>query len=172
MRRLLLILLAVIGAAVEAGAVLKETDLEQTLTFLQAELEQYNNELSVRTAIRKERTKTMITSLLLEMKRADQNALMLYSQKQDNVFDLTYACREATNQYHEFHRHQLPFAQFLENTEAELARYDSLIGRLETMPDMMTTQYGKSRRDTCLVLARNIRRLLGESQSPLKRDIH
>ena len=172
MRRLLLILLAVIGAAVEAGAVLKEKDLEQTLTFLQAELEQYNNELSVRTAIRKERTKTMITSLLLEMKRADQNALMLYSQKQDNVFDLTYACREATNQYHEFHRHQLPFAQFLENTEAELARYDSLIGRLETMPDMMTTQYGKSRRDTCLVLARNIRRLLGESQSQLKRNIH
>jgi len=172
MRRLLLILLAVIGAAVEAGAVLKEKDLEQTLTFLQAELEQYNNELSVRTAIRKERTKTMITSLLLEMKRADQNALMLYSQKQDNVFDLTYACREATNQYHEFHRHQLPFAQFLEKTDAELARYDSLIGRLETMPDMMTTQYGKSRRDTCLVLARNIRRLLGESQSQLKRNIH
>jgi len=172
MRRLLLILLLVAGAVTEAGAVLKEKDLEQTLTFLQAELEQYNNELSVRTAIRKERTKTLITSLLLEMKRADQNALMLYSQQQDNVFDLTYACREATNQYHEFQRHQLPFTQFLNKTEAELARYDSLIGRLETMPDMMTTQYGKSRRDTCLVLARNIRRLLGESQAQLKRNIH
>ena len=171
MRRLLLILLVVLGAATEAGAVLKEKDLEQTLTILQAELEQYNNELTVRSAVRRERTKTLITQMLLTLKQADQNALMLYSQESENVFDMTYACQEATKLYREFHGRQLPFAQFLEKTETDLARYDSIVRRLEAMPDMMTTKYGSSRRDSCLVLAKNIRRLLAANQSQLKRNI-
>ena len=171
MKRLLLLITLFVGIATTANAVLKEKDLEQTLTFLQAELEQYYNELNVRSSIRKDRTKTLITQMLLTMKQADQNALMLYSQQQDNVFDLTYACHEATKQYYDFHRGQLPFTQFLKKTEADLARYDSLIVRLESMPDMMTTKYGKIRRDSCLVLARNIRELLGENEQQLKRNI-
>jgi len=172
MKRIAYIIILLIGMTVEAGAVLKEKDLEQTLTFLQAELEQYNNELTVRSAVRRERTKELIKQLLHTLKLADQNALMLYSQKQENVFDLTYACREATNQYHEFHRNQLPFTTFLEKNQADIARYDSLINRLESLPDMMTTPYGSSRRDTCLVLAKNIRKELGESEHQLKRNIH
>ena len=171
MKRLLLLITLFVGIATTANAVLKEKDLEQTLTFLQAELEQYYNELTVRSSIRKERTKTLITQMLLTLKQADQNALMLYSQQQDNVFDLTYACHEATKQYYDFHRGQLPFTQFLKKTEADLARYDSLIVRLESMPDMMTTKYGKSRRDSCLVLAKNIRELLGDNEQQLKRNI-
>ena len=38
MKRLLIILLVALGAVTEANAVLKEKDLEQTLTILQAEL--------------------------------------------------------------------------------------------------------------------------------------
>ena len=85
MKRFFLIFLILTSFCVDAGAVLKEKDLEQTLTILQAELEQYNNELSVRSVARRERTKRLITQLLQTMKRADQNALMLYSQQQDNV---------------------------------------------------------------------------------------
>ena len=171
MKRLLIILLVALGAVTEASAVLKEKDLEQTLTILQAELEQYNNELTVRSVRRQERTKTMITQLLLTLKQADQNALMLYSQQTDNVFDMTYACQEATKQYREFHKRQLPFALFLEKNQADLARYDSIIIRLESMPDMMTTKYGSSRRDSCLTLARNIRNTLARNQQMLKRNI-
>ena len=60
MKRLLLLITLFVGIATTANAVLKEKDLEQTLTFLQAELEQYYNELTVRSSIRKERTKTLI----------------------------------------------------------------------------------------------------------------
>ena len=161
----------VLGAATETSAVLKEKDLEQTLTILQAELEQYNNELMVRSTRRQERTKTMITQMLLTLKQADQNALMLYSQQTDNVFDMTYACQEATKQYREFNKRQLPFAQFLERNQADLARYDSIIVRLESMPDMITTKYGSSRRDSCLKLAHNIRNTLAYNQAMLKRNI-
>ena len=172
MKRLLLLITLLVGIATTASAVLKEKDLEMTLTFLHAELEQYHNDLTRRTAVRKERTKQLITQMLLTLKQADQNALMLYSQKTENVFDLTYACREATKQYHDFHKHQMPFTTFLEKTEADVARYDSLISSLESMPDMMTTKYGNSKRDSCLVLAKSIRQLLGENVIQLKRNIH
>ena len=142
MKRLIIILLLLTGITYEAGAVLKEKDLEQTLTILQAELEQYNQELSMRSAARRERTKRFLTQLLQTMKRADQTAMMLYSQQQDNVFDLTYACHEATKQYKDFHKQQLPFTDFLEKTEKDIARYDSLIRRLEGMPDIVMTEYG------------------------------
>ncbi|MBQ8989936.1 MAG: mechanosensitive ion channel family protein [Prevotella sp.] len=168
----LIILTLLAGITLEAGAVLKEKDLELTLTILQGELEQYNNELTVRSAARKERTKTLVTQLLQTMKRADQNALMLYSQQQDNVFDLTYACHEATQQYQDFHRQQLPFTTFLKKTEADIARYDSLIIRLENMPDLTMTKYGDQKRDSCLVLARSIRSQLAGNAQQLKRNIH
>ena len=171
MKRLLLIFAILMAFFTEAGAVLKEKDLEQTLTILQVELGQYNNELTTRSAVRRERAKTLIMQMLHTLKQADQNALMLYSQEQDNVFDLTYACHEATKLYKDFHRQQLPFTTFLERNTKELARYDSLIIRLENMPDIMTTKYGSSRRDSCLVLARNIRRMLAESENQLKRNI-
>ena len=171
MKRFFLIFLILTSFCVDAGAVLKEKDLEQTLTILQAELEQYNNELSVRSVARKERTKRLITQLLQTMKRADQNALMLYSQQQDNVFDLTYACHEATKQYNDFHRQRLPFAEFLEKTEKDIARYDSLIQRLESMPDMTMTKYGNQKRDTCLVLAKNISKMLEGNAQQLRRNI-
>ena len=172
MKRILLTFVVIMAFIAEAGAVLKEKDLEQTLTILQAELEQYNNELTVRSARRQELTKTMITQLLLTLKQADQNALMLYSQQTENVFDMTYACQEATKLYREFNKRQLPFAQFLEKSQADLARYDSIIVRLQSMPDMMTTKYGSSRRDSCLRLARNIRNTLARNQQMLKRNIH
>ena len=171
MKRFFLIFIILASFCIDAGAVLKEKDLEQTLTILQAELEQYNNELSVRSVARRERTKRLITQLLQTMKRADQNALMLYSQQQDNVFDLTYACHEATKQYNDFHRQRLPFAEFLEKTEKDIARYDSLIQRLESMPDMTMTKYGNQKRDTCLVLAKNISKMLEGNAQQLRRNI-
>ena len=155
----------------EAGAVLKEKDLEQTLAILQSELEQYNNELTMRSAVRRERAKQLITNLLLTMKQADQNALMLYSQEQTHPFDMTYACKEATKLYREFHSRQIPFTEFLDKNTKELARYDSLVKRLESMPDMMTTKYGQQRRDSCLVLAKNIRSMLAEGNQQLRRNI-
>ena len=171
MKRFFLIFIILASFCIDAGAVLKEKDLEQTLSILQSELELYNNELSMRSVARRERTKRLITQLLQTMKRADQNALMLYSQPQDNVFDLTYACHEATKQYNDFHRQRLPFAEFLEKTEKDIARYDSLIQRLESMPDMTMTKYGNQKRDTCLVLAKNISKMLEGNAQQLRRNI-
>ncbi|SHK85630.1 mechanosensitive ion channel family protein [Xylanibacter ruminicola] len=172
MKRLLLFCVFALAIIVEAGAVLKEKDLEQTLGILRTELKQYNSELTRRSTARKDRTKRLIQQLMSTMKRADQNALMLYSQQQDNVFDLTYACHEATKQYHDFHRNQLPFTSFLEKTEGEIVRYDSLINHLQGIPTRIMTKYGAQNRDSCLVIAKSIREKLEDNASTLRRNIY
>ena len=172
MKRLLLFCIFALAMILEAGAVLKEKDLEQTLGILRTELKQYDNDLTRRSAARKDRTKRLIQQLMGTMKRADQNALMLYSQQQDNVFDLTYACHEATQQYRDFHRQQLPFTSFLAKTEGEIARYDSLINHLQGIPDRIMTKYGAQNRDSCLILAQSIRNKLEDNASTLRRNIY
>ena len=172
MKRLLVFCIFALAIVTEAGAVLKEKDLEQTLGILRTELKQYNNELDRRSTARRDRAKRLIQQLMGTMKRADQNALMLYSQQQDNVFDLTYACHEATQQYRDFHRQQLPFTSFLEKTEGEIVRYDSLINHLQGIPTRIMTKYGTSNRDSCLVLAQSIREKLEVNANILRRNIY
>ena len=165
----LLVLLT--GMTQEVGAVLKEKDLNHTLEILQTELEQYNTELKSRSEVMKNRNKQIINELVSAMKRADQNALMLYSQQQDNVFDLTYACHEATEQYRQFHSRQLPFTTFLERSNNEIARYDSLIGSLRMMPERVLSVKGTIRRDSCIALATSIRSMLEDGASQLAQYI-
>ena len=172
MKRILVFCIFALAIVTEAGAVLKEKDLEQTLGILRTELKQYNNELDRRSSVRKDRTRRLIQQLMGTMKRADQNALMLYSQQQDNVFDLTYACHEATQQYRDFHRQQLPFTSFLEKTEGEIARYDSLINHLQGIPSRIMTKYGATNRDSCLALAQSIREKLEVNANTLRRNIY
>ena len=98
MKRLLFILTILTIGLMEAQAVLKERDLEQTLEILRAELTEYHRNLSEMTAERKQRNEAIINQLVQTMKQSNQNQLMLYSQKQNYVFDLTYACHQAPEQ--------------------------------------------------------------------------
>ena len=171
LKKLFCLLVLLMGMTLEAGAVLKEKDLNHTLEILQTELEQYNTELKSRSEVLKARNKQIIGELVSAMKRADQNALMLYSQQQDNVFDLTYACHEATEQYRQFHSRQLPFTTFLERSNNEIARYDSLIGSLKMMPERVLSIKGTIRRDSCIALATSIRSMLEDGASQLSQYI-
>ena len=127
MKRLITIVCLLLVIVVEAGAVLKERDLEQTLEVLRMELVEYKQNMVLIADRRQKQEKQVFNSLLETMKRSNQNALMLYSQNQSYVFDLTYACHEATNQYQEFLHRQIPFRNFLAKHDAEIAKYDSLI---------------------------------------------
>ena len=102
------------------------------------------------------------------IRRSNQNSLMLYSQRPDYVFDLTYACHEATNQFHEFKNKTLPFRTFIDKMNIEIARYDSLIASLQKMPLMTLDEKAKIDRNVCLTLAVNIRRTLTENKITLQ----
>ena len=164
----LIILFVVFLATLSAHAVLKEKDLSQTLQILRTELTNYHRELSQQMELSKQQSERVRNQLIETMKRSNQNSLMLYSQKQEYVFDLTYACHEATEQYHAFQRQQLPFKAFLNKADADIARYDSLIGSLKAMPANMLSQQSKIDRNVCLTLATNIRNELDENRSTMQ----
>ena len=131
MKKYIIILLTIWLAALDAHAVLKEKDLANTLSILRTELTNYYRELSVQSDRRQQMEDQIGQQLRSVMLQSNQNALMLYSQKQDYIFDLTYACHEATELYHQFQQKQAPFKTFLNKTTVDVARYDSLIVSLQ-----------------------------------------
>ena len=166
MKRFLAIIVVLL-AVLNVHAVLKEKDLTQTLKILRAELTANYRDMSERTYLDKKRREQVRNQLDATMKRSNQNSLMLYSQKQEYVFDLTYACHEATEQYHEFKRQRVPYKQFMKRTDSEIARYDSLIATLEAMPQDVLTAQGKKDRIVCLGLAKKIRTTLDKNRDML-----
>ena len=163
MRRLLTIIV-ILATTLSTHAVLKEKDLPQTLQILRSELVNYHRELTGMIEQNRKQSESVRNQLIETMLRSNQNSLMLYSQKQEYVFDLTYACNEATDQYHLFQQQQLPFKAFLNKTNNDIARYDSLIGSLKAMPVTMLSNEAQTDRNICLTLATNIRNSLDENR--------
>ena len=168
MKRFILILALLLGITIEAGAVLKEKNLEETLTILRSELTKHYHEMTSQREEREEQTQEVFRNLTQTMKQSNQNALMLYSQKQEYLFDLTYACHQATEQYQRFQRQQMPFRDYLKKTDVEIARYDSLVNSLKAMPTNMLSEEAKTDRNVCLTLATSIMRTLQEDSQQME----
>jgi small-conductance mechanosensitive channel len=154
----LLLIVCLFLYALPTHAVLKEKDINATLTILRQELMDKHDELEKRNKISVIRNEQIMKQFRETYQRSNQNSLMLYSQRPEYVFDLTYACHEATNQFREFTRRSMPLRKFIEKNDAEIARYDSLIGSLEKM--MRYSQLDERARidcNVCLTMATNIR---------------
>lgn len=113
-------------------AVLKEKDLAATLAVLRAELANTYNEQKQNIARYNVIAQMQHKQMISLMQRSDQIGLMLYSQKQDFTFDMTYACHEATSLYHEFNKRSMPYQKILDRINTELNRYNALISSLQT----------------------------------------
>ena len=168
MKKTLIILALIMGMVSEAGAVLKEKNLDSTLVILRAELTKHYQELNDQRTEQRRQSQEVFTNLRETMNQSNQNALMLYSQKQEYLFDLTYACHQATEQYQRFQRQQLPFREFISNTSGEIARYDSLINSLQAMPTNIMGERAKTDRSVCLTLATVIKRTMEEDSQQME----
>lgn len=130
-------LLIMLCVSISAGAVLKEKNLNSTLSVLRAELETAFYEHRNSMARYKMYTEQQHKQMVALMQRSDQVALMLYSQKQDFTFDMTYACHEATEMYREFNKRSMPYNNIMKRMDAELTRYKYLIETLSMIPPSM-----------------------------------
>ncbi len=166
-KRAFLIILFLAGVILPSVAVLKEKDLDNTLTILRTELIKCRTELERQSTFIQHQQEQMGKNLFAIMNRSNQNSLMLYSQKSEYIFDMTYACHEATEQYHEFQRNVMPFRKYLARTRNELARYDSLVNTLSAMPTRTLSERANIDRSVCLALAINIRRTLKDNSNQL-----
>ena len=154
--------------ALPSQAVLKEKDLNNTLSILRNELTQTHQEQKRMQIKFKNSSDKVKKNLFAILAKSNQNALMLYSQKLDYVFDLAYACHEATDQFRDFKENSLPFRSYVTKINGEVARYDSLVGSLQSMPTMTLSPKAKIDRNVCLTLAVSIRNNLLESKNMLQ----
>ena len=154
--------------ALPSQAVLKEKDLNNTLSILRNELTQTHQEQKRMQIKFKNSSDKVKKNLFAILSKSNQNALMLYSQKLDYVFDLAYACHEATDQFRDFKENSLPFRSYVIKINGEVARYDSLVGSLQSMPTMTLSPKAKIDRNVCLTLAVSIRNNLLESKNMLQ----
>ena len=167
----LLTMILLLAVCTAGHAVLKERDLDRTLKVLRGELTENYQEYMDEAERRSEETQVIVGQLRETLRRCGQNALMLYSQKQNYVFDLTYACHEATEQYHEFMRQQLPFKTYLATADADISKYDSLIVTLQGIRLDMLSDEARTDRAVCLTLATTIRNTLDEGRRQVNRYV-
>ncbi len=162
-----LIALLMLLCVAPAQAVLKEADLDNTLSILRQELTNYYKDQQRQSETNKTARRMVFTELMNIVKRSNQNALMLYSQRPDYVFDLSYACHEATEMYHSFRSAIQPFRDIVDKYDVEIARYDSLVVSLGKMPTRMLSEHASTDRNVCLTLAINIKRTLEENRQSM-----
>lgn len=167
-KRLYIIILLMVAFVLPSNAVLKEANLDTTLYMLRTELTNYHIDLEKQNQAAKAQQLAVIQELISIVKQADQNSIMLYSQRNGYIFDMTYACHEATEQFKKFKSKAVPFRQMIKKNNVEVARFDSLINYLYGMNTMFLSEEAQVNRNVDLTLAVNIRSQLVEKQKQLQ----
>ena len=159
-KKLFFITILLFFLTLPAAAVLQEDSLKNSLSVLRHEL--IAQHLEQTKQLNKSRFITeQVTNQMKEIgDKSAQVSLMLYSQKTDNIFDLTYACQQATELWKDFQTKTRPFHDLITESNEEIARYDSLVNVLSTMYTFGLTPKMKTDRNVCLTLAVSIRRML------------
>ena len=166
----LVVLGALLFGAVPARAVLKERDLNQTISVLRAELENAFREQKERMERYHKQAELQHQAMVETMQHSDQIALMLYSQKEEYTFDLTYACHEATEQYREFRRSRVPYQKIMARMEQEVQRYKSLLDALQGLSPLSLNETSQKYRDVCIKLATKMLNNVRETKNSLAAD--
>jgi potassium efflux system protein len=156
MKRFFWLCLVLMTIALPSQAVLKERDMSRTLAVLRSELEKYQIQQNARSASEAQRNTEMRKRTIATLESSDQTALMLYSQKMDYIFDLTYACNAATQQYNEYQRTRMPFDKIIIQLRQDTTNYSGLVQSLSHMPMMLLSAKAATDRDVCLTLATSI----------------
>ncbi len=123
----LLLLIAIVVASPDAGAVFKERDFGRTIEVLCAELERKYKEQQETMRVYEANAAKQHEKLVATMQQIDQISLILYSQSNEFTFDMAYACQQATDLYDNSRVAHMPFDKILMRLDSEVERYDSLI---------------------------------------------
>lgn len=133
-KRKLFLLALVLLVAVPAFAVFNEKDLGQTLSVLRQELKADYDKMAGSSERLTRRNDMQHHSMVNMMKKCNELALMLYSQKQDFTFDMTYALKSVTREYEDFNKRRMPFDDIVSRMDLEIDRYSRLVESLRRLP--------------------------------------
>ena len=163
-----LIALVVLTTAIQASAVLKESTTQQTLGVLCEELSKTHKEQKERAQRFEMRNKQFQRSIGRDLEQCNNIELMLYSQKEQNIFDLAYACGQATDLYKRVSRTR-SFKQFEQYMDEQINQYENLILALNNIPDyQFKNNEMRVTRDSCIYLAKVIEDEISKARETLK----
>ena len=136
-KKRIIALLAAFLLTLPLAAVLGERNLAATLHSLRGELEQDYEKMFTSQGRIAERHGRQHDQMVSIMKKCNELALMLYSQKQEYTFDLTYALESVTAEYNDFNQNRMPFDQIVGQLDIEIERYSRLIESLRRLPPQL-----------------------------------
>ena len=160
--------MVLLATVLPAGAVLKESTMAQTLGVLCEELSETHQEQKARAERFEQRNKQFKRSIGRDLELCNNIELMLYSQKEQNIFDLAYACGQATTLYKRVSRTR-SFKQFEQQQDEQIAQYEHLVRALNNIPDyQIKTPEMRVNRDSCIFLAKFIENDIRRTRETMK----
>ena len=136
-KKRLIALLAAFLLTLPLSAVLGERNLASTLHSLRSELEQDYERIFTSQGRLAEQHGAQHEKMISIMKKCNELALMLYSQKQEYTFDLAYALESVTDEYNDFNRNRMPYDRTVAQLEVEIERLSRLIESLRRLPPQL-----------------------------------
>ena len=133
-RKFINILAALIIFAAPALAVFTGMDLDATLSNLRREL--YHDYLLI-SETREQmdgQYEVQHQKMVNIVKKCNDLSLMLYSQKQEYTFDISYALEKVTQEYNDFNKNRTPYDRIVSSLDVEIDRYARLIESLRRLP--------------------------------------
>ena len=130
----MLVLVLLVCSSVPSWAVFNEKNLAQTLQVLRYELSRAYMQMSQNQLAYEKQDEKQHEDLIKLVNSCNELSLMLYSQKQDFTFDLTYALQQVTDQYHGFTQKRMPYDNIISYFDVEIDRYDRLVRALKNLP--------------------------------------
>ena len=133
-RKFINILAALFIFAAPAMAVFTGMDLDATLSNLRREL--YHDYLLISETREQMGSQYEVQhqKMVSIVKKCNDLSLMLYSQKQDYTFDISYALEKVTKEYDEFNKNRTPYDRVVSSLDVEINRYARLIESLRRLP--------------------------------------
>ena len=120
-------------------AVFDGKNLSRTLHTLRYELRRDYNQISVSEERMHEEYNLQHKRMVDIIKQCNELSLLLYSQKQEYTFDLSFALQKVTSQYDEFNKERTPYDRIANNLTLEIDRYARLLESLRRLPPEMET---------------------------------
>jgi small-conductance mechanosensitive channel len=133
-RKVFFFIVALLAVAVPALAVFTGMDLDATLANLRRELSYDYQQISQTQDELKEYYDGQHKQMVEIAKKCNDQSLMLYSQKQDYTFDISYALEKVTQEYEDFNKNRKPYDRIVTKLNIEINRYARLIESLRRLP--------------------------------------
>ena len=133
-RKVFFFLVALLAVAVPALAVFTGMDLDATLANLRRELCYDYQQISQTQDELKAYYDGQHKQMVEIAKKCNDQSLMLYSQKQDYTFDISYALEKVTQEYEDFNKNRTPYDRIVTKLNIEINRYARLIESLRRLP--------------------------------------